>query len=443
MDHRRVMVLGGLAVETSPLSTDQLHHEITACSSPPTVDRNSGFLPCALPVMTSKALSPAAALIRGSRLVAMPTPLPPLQSNSVYAEGPSPFPLNQAISTPLASAHRGEWGLKRDLPLRTSRSLRHIRYNDLDTLDHMTTFESAHDEVYNLKKWQEMGLALHRATTLLEDDQALSTLNEPPVFDQENQPEGYKWRYQGPHLRSLSKKQLKTYIDKVVKPKEKQFYDFVARRQAMDELRKDYNIEGITKTDAELEAEVRKMGPLKVDFMALSASSVGIENLIHKFLDLPHRSPPMATHPSAGLYYVRSNAHAVNDPILGPQATKQPVKGRDVGFNQAGSLAAVGGVIASAHRKVSAKRMHLDRTAVREYIPKRAKISPQGRILFDVDVDMPEESGPSKLMKYTDTRRSWRGFDRTMPERSEEGSDKDSIMNMLRARLIEKRGYRS
>src|SRR4051794_22399778 len=108
--------------------------------------------------MSSKRLSPAARLFRHSKLVSIAAPLPSKKPTSVSL---SPYPTHQAITAPASSIARGDWGLKRNLPPKILGN--YVRYNELDTIEHRTTFEPADDFVIALKKWQEMGLAVrHR-----------------------------------------------------------------------------------------------------------------------------------------------------------------------------------------------------------------------------------------------------------------------------------------
>lgn len=113
--------------------------------------------------------SPTATLLRNSRLFSLPTPLPrPNQAihhndrikNSDTAT--TPYPTHQIIATSDASRSRGDWGLKRPLPMKSTFKSRGIRMHSLDTTDEITEFENARDHLMTLKKLQELNLSLTR-----------------------------------------------------------------------------------------------------------------------------------------------------------------------------------------------------------------------------------------------------------------------------------------
>src|SRR5689334_15181708 len=107
-----------------------------------------------------QSLSPTANLLRNSRLFSIPNPLPRPPASVQFRDGAGvikesetatrPFPTHQAIATTPKSAARGDWGLKRPLPVR-SRLLQSgdpvVRVNALDTIEHITDFDSATDHV--------------------------------------------------------------------------------------------------------------------------------------------------------------------------------------------------------------------------------------------------------------------------------------------------------
>src|SRR5947207_4919817 len=106
-------------------------------------------------------VSPAANLLRKSRLFALPPSLsPPVQppTSSQVSESDTatlPYPIRAAIETPRSSLARGDWGLKRPLPSKsttTSSSSPVVRVNYLDTFEHITDFESAADHTVTLEK---------------------------------------------------------------------------------------------------------------------------------------------------------------------------------------------------------------------------------------------------------------------------------------------------
>ncbi len=105
--------------------------------------------------MSKAATSPTARLLQNSRLFSLPRPLPapPLEGLSstglfrASETATTPYPTLQAITTPRSSLSRGDFGLKRALPAKTTRhtSTPHVRIRAQDTYEHVTEFASAAD----------------------------------------------------------------------------------------------------------------------------------------------------------------------------------------------------------------------------------------------------------------------------------------------------------
>lgn len=120
-----------------------------------------------------QSLSPTANLLRNSRLFSLPNPLPrPVVGETTGAgitkasdSATLPYPTHQAIATTKSSLARGDWGLKRNLParshvLQTSDPV--LRITQLDTIEHVTDFDSAADHVRTQQKWEQMGVPMMR-----------------------------------------------------------------------------------------------------------------------------------------------------------------------------------------------------------------------------------------------------------------------------------------
>ncbi|EHY58928.1 hypothetical protein ABEF92_001880 [Exophiala dermatitidis] len=119
--------------------------------------------------MTAARLSPAASLLRNSKLFALPPPvsLPPTEPSSepiAFSDtATTPYPLRAALETPKSSLQRGDWGLKRSLPVETTTKTGTptVRIQGgIDTREHIADFESAADHVMTLRKFQELNLRL-------------------------------------------------------------------------------------------------------------------------------------------------------------------------------------------------------------------------------------------------------------------------------------------
>lgn len=117
--------------------------------------------------MTAARLSPAASLLRNSKLFSLPPTLAlPTQeaSSTTLARSDTattPYPIRAAIETPEQSLRKGDWGLKRSLPTKTTTKTGTpvIRVQrGLDTPEHIVDFESAADHVLTLQKWQHLHL---------------------------------------------------------------------------------------------------------------------------------------------------------------------------------------------------------------------------------------------------------------------------------------------
>jgi hypothetical protein len=165
----------------------------------------------------------------------MPNPIPPPKSSIFNQSATSPYPVVQAITTTDASKHRGDWGLKRNLPLKTK--VKHIGYTELDTMEHYTPFSTAENEVLLVKKWQEMDIPLSKQSQnsfALGDDRsrlsAISVLGAPFIsaFELEMLEDQAKangselgllerkranWDFQGPYLGKMTPGRLKQWTE--------------------------------------------------------------------------------------------------------------------------------------------------------------------------------------------------------------------------------------
>ena len=383
--------------------------------------------------MCSKQLSPTANLLRHSRLFSLPPPLPKPQlkaTNGIHLSDSAtlPYPTHAAIETPTSSLCRGDWGLKRPLPLKSTTTANPvIRVKQIDSIDHITNFESAADHTLTLQKWQEMNLPIsvpqHMDNLSCQPAQAnIST----SVFEErlhatrklksnEAQPDATRWKFEGPWLAGFEEGQFQDYVKRRIKHSGRAFREFIrekekarkaetSRREALDrgEIRKEE--EEVELTEDEFNATI----------VRLRQEGTGLWNYVWEFLDLPGEPPsvgqkpmddtkgmdrgPPSTHPSAGLSYLRTKSHVHNHPVLGPVNSEPPVEGRVLqrgGFQKASSkqrLIGVAGVVADGgfkfglfnnpKTKTRASRRGGEKVWVQ---PKKATIDQSGKIQMLLD----------------------------------------------------------
>ena len=321
--------------------------------------------------MSTKRASPTAALLRQSRLFSLPQPIPRqtggsitnsslagTQSKSSNTATP-PHPTQQAIATPPSSQARGDWGLKRPLPLRstTRSSTPTFRVNAVDTREHITDFDSSGDMVLTLQKYRELGLPLsslkkgnqnkENAKSVFEED-VDNTDPELARISKTGQ-EVKRWKYQGPWLPGMSQLDFAEYIRNGLSGRKAEFLAFARERKAQriqtERIR--------TKTEQGKRDEISTSLPNAQNLtdeafeeqLRLLRNGFEIESelaqLLAQFLDLPSESSislnkfttkgtkaPHSTHPSAGLSYLRSDAVLPNHPLLGPLADQAPSQAR-------------------------------------------------------------------------------------------------------------------
>ena len=381
--------------------------------------------------MATKRLSPAASLLRHSRLFSLPLPLPrPNHESStamIFESGTATLhqPLQASIETTQSSLARGDWGLKRSLPQQstTATTTPVIRIGAIDSIDHITDFDSAADHTLTLRKWQEMNIPISlpsERTTVASQQPAVSVFEEQldrtEVGAQGSKPNPRRWKYGGPWLASKSNGEFEEYILKKVKGRRQEFRRFLrakiheklvskSRRNAMD-TGEPFNAPPEL-SEEDFDAEIIK----------LRHNADQLLDWIWQFLDLPNLSSkqkqhisytwaanvggdqhlelgPPITHPSAGLSYLRTASHVPNHPILGPMSSPPPIYARIL--QQASSrrtgraLFGVGGVVAED----TVDRPYKEPKGVRSTTvdpdaeggpkgwvhPQRATIDPRGRI---------------------------------------------------------------
>ena len=206
--------------------------------------------------MSKAANSPTARLLRSSRLFSLPRPLPAAHLDRPSAQGlyrgsdtaTLPYPTHQAITTPASSNFRGDWGLKRPLPAKSTRrtSTPIIRVHQQDTYEHITDFASAADHALNARKWAEMGVPMvHRSPkrgdqkmSVYEDHLDTSSTERPlskPTGKARDAPKSSrerrtatsqqfgaeesvneKWRFAGPWIAGMHEDEFRPWLKKTL-----------------------------------------------------------------------------------------------------------------------------------------------------------------------------------------------------------------------------------
>ena len=387
--------------------------------------------------MATKQLSPTGRILRNSRLFSLPPPLArPNDSLTSTIQHDSetatlPYPTHAALETTPSALARGDWGLKQSLPLKSTAqtSTPTIRVHDIDSINHITNFESAADHVLNLKKWQEIGLPVSRLETprksvtfrtgqdVFKHHRSVfePEFDNTEVHDQVDK--GSRWKYKGPWLAGQTQGEFEEYVRKSMKKRKGEFQDFLraqlSRRMARDRLRaaldsgKEADAEPVEVSDEDLRIYIKE---LRQDQTALFS-------LIEKFLDLPSsEEAPPTTQPSAGLSYLRTNAYTPNHPVLGPQAKGRPVRGRVLSPRsyRLRAILGVGGIVAEDHKDRNYKNLDAPGTDAFDpqlpggakiwVTPTRTSVDARGRILLSTDradrqtVALYEERSPEEPM---------------------------------------------
>ncbi|KAI0132343.1 mitochondrial ribosomal protein MRP51 [Xylariales sp. AK1849] len=339
----------------------------------------------------SKSVSPGAALLRASRMFSMPAPISAPSDVSLATKHKSetataPFPTHLSVTTPHSSRMIGDWGFKRPLPLKTTTksTLPLVRVRKVDSIEHVTDFQSASDHTITLAKWHEMNvnITVPQSKTdqtppksVFEDAGDVTALSETDKIKKE----GVRWRFNGPWLAGMTDGQFNEYLTKTVRGKRSEFRSYL-REQCASEITARQREEAaataeesppqVLPSDITEEVFTEYLRMLRndrvilfrhvsrfLDLAPLSAQKTFLAKLGHlnpgkeyEFADdNPYASngPPI-THPSAGLSYLRTKSYLDNHPIYGPQQHHPPVKARIVAPRKGSQYAKMGmaGIIA-------------------------------------------------------------------------------------------------
>lgn len=341
--------------------------------------------------MAGGRASPTATLLRNSRLFSLPPPLPrPSQAfkgSSVYESltATSLYPTHAAIQTTQSSIPRGDWGLKQSLPSRTIGKTPNstIRIGDIETIDHITDFESATDLTMTLLKFQAFELPITRPRRSPPKASAPRALARGiSVFESsvDNIQTGgnstaERWKFKGPWLALETEKGFQEYIRKTISGQKTAFRKFLRKELAQKESKA--RRERARNEGTDVSQDPIKVSDQQVDdyIRHLRSDPKELRALVEEFLDLPRAlgfsnsngseagleaernyafTGPPKTHPSAGLTYLRTASRVHNHPILGPQDVKLPIQGRFLtpqvtasGRRRTRALVGIGGVVAA------------------------------------------------------------------------------------------------
>ncbi|POS71100.1 hypothetical protein DHEL01_v210505 [Diaporthe helianthi] len=334
----------------------------------------------------SRTMSPGGALLRASRMFSLPQPIPPppgdYQAATSYNSetATKAFPTLQTVTSPETFRQRGDWGFKRNLPLRSTArtSTPYLRIKQVDSMEHVTDFASAADHTLSLEKWQEMNIPINLPHFILDSPtMTIAHMDTKPesVFeskydftaldsDKKKQAGQMRWKYGGPWLANMTEGDFQKYIKNTVRPRKTEFRQFL-RENLARRLTKDNKDHAAEVGGEEAIVAVQEVQPGDIteeqltDYLReLRLDRYGLYDLVGEFLDLAPIEPPAPdfvnmlggiapgqkrtvdkenpyalhgppiTHPSAGLSYLRTSAYIDNHPAYGPQKHHPPVKGR-------------------------------------------------------------------------------------------------------------------
>lgn len=348
-----------------------------------------------------RTVSPGAALLRTSRMFSIPKPLAPPPGDRSQATkhksqtATASFPTRLTVTTTQASRLVGDWGFKRPLPLKTTLEQTHplVRVKQVDSVEHVTDFQSASDHTMTLRKFQELGLALTTPSheqnpakivqvSVFEDDRDFTTAEVPQLAEsQAARPDGRKavantpeaqaamlvnkrWKFRGPWLAGMTDGEFESYLAKTVRSRRYEFRQFLREklasemtdRQRQDIVEKNPDIapgsippvlasevseEELLNYIRDIRSDRPQLYSLVGRFLDLApvSNEVSLSDMTafrtgkahHLVQESPYaKAGPPITHPSAGLSYLRTTSYLENHPIYGPQASHAPVKARIV-----------------------------------------------------------------------------------------------------------------
>ncbi|KAI1180757.1 mitochondrial ribosomal protein MRP51 [Nemania sp. FL0916] len=321
--------------------------------------------------MAARSVSPGAALLRSSRMFSIPNPISAIPGESAAFfrsdTATTSFPTHLTITTTSTSRANGDWGFKRPLPLKTTTKQTYplVRVRQMDSIEHVTDFQSASDHTMTLKKVQELNLPLFVPPRRLIDKTSLH-INPTSVFeedgditdisDHDGSNKNTRWKFKGPWLPGMTDGDFNKWLEKSVRRRRAEFHVYL-KEACAKELTKTLAAQaGRDRLPAPPEVKASEITePQFIDYLRdLRQDRLELYRQVGTFLDLaplsdeprylahmrPNRSQefdrpspyatggPPITHPSAGLSYLRTHNFMENHPVYGPQKHHPAVKTR-------------------------------------------------------------------------------------------------------------------
>ncbi|KAI4254946.1 MAG: hypothetical protein LQ352_002808 [Teloschistes flavicans] len=390
--------------------------------------------------MATRRLSPTASLLKNSRLFSLPPPLPrPSHDYSKTSDFDSdtatlPYPTRAAIETTQPSLSRGDWGLKRPLPQKSTvnTSTPAIRIDQIDSIDHIAEFESAADHTLTLQKWQEIGLPLsmpvkqkgaYVGRERLNTRTTTATSVFEPAYDNTEKSahdsHAMRWKFKGPWLAGKTAGDFNQYVEKHVRQRKLDFRNFVRDRMVHTRTLRQTRIAQENGDVMDIQVNVTEQD-VDLYLKQLRQDQEQLQKLIEEFLDLPVASDPDVSvgtfvvlmdsdkgppksHLAAGLSYLRTASHMTNHPVLGPMKEEPPTQARILrpqvtnGYiNHPNALLGVGGVAANDGTKQTTYKSSTEVSGLQRFDasieggakiwvrPDRASVDSHGRLQLHV-----------------------------------------------------------
>jgi len=293
--------------------------------------------------MSKSMSSPTARLLQSSRLFSLPRPLPApindtLTSAGLYRASDTatlPYPTHQAITTPASSLHRGDFGLKRALPAKTTRhtSTPVVRITAQDTYEHITDFSSAADHVLTERKFAEMGVPIVKKVGKGKagqgEEKEVSVFEgwidntDPDARLSNDRREGgrngmaapepkvmQRWKYAGPWISGMQEGEFARWLGRGIEGRKDEWREFVRKKEVdsrIAQAQRQAREQGEPMTQADIRRLRVEMRPTDEQMTEIEKTlrdthvsdrlSSNLTALIAEFLDLPNIYQPGSSSP--------------------------------------------------------------------------------------------------------------------------------------------------